>query len=187
MRTYGRRALLALIAAWAALPWPVQATSRAPAEVAADLPGWRLSGSGRMTWFTLPVYDARLWVDAGFRATTFAQHPLALELEYARSLRGELIAERSLEEMRRGGEIGAAQGQVWLASMRELFPDVTRGDRLTAVCQPGRALRIYFNARLRGEIADAQFAPRFLGIWLSPATSEPSLRLALLGERGATT
>lgn len=174
-----------MLALLAGSHWAVQASSRAPVEVAAELPGFRLLGSGRLTWFSLPVYDARLWVDTAFRAATFAQNPLALELEYARSLRGELIAERSLEEMRRSGEIGAAQGQAWLTSMRELFPDVTRGDRLTAVHRPGRPLRLHFNAKLRGEVADAEFAPRFLGIWLGTGTSEPQLRQALLGERGA--
>lgn len=177
-----RRAVLALLIG---LPWAARASSRVPAEVAAELPEARLQGSGRMTWFGWPVYEARLWVDAAFRADTYAQHRLALELEYARDLRGERIAERSLEEIRRGGEIGAGHSQAWLTSMRELFPDVTRNDRLTAVHHPGRSLRLYLNAKRRGELADADFAPRFLGIWLGSATSEPQLRRALLGEHRA--
>lgn len=176
-----RRAALALLAASA---WPAAATTSAPSEVLAELPAARLQGRARLTWFTLPIYDARLWVGAGFRAQAFEQTELALELEYARSLRGEAIAERSLEEMRRGGEIGGEMAAAWLARMRALFPDVGRGDRLSAVHRPGQALRLYFNARLRGEVADMQFGPRFLAIWLGPATSQPQLRLALIGEPG---
>ena len=34
--------------------------------------------------------------------------------------------------------------------------------------------------RTVGEVADAEFARLFFGIWLSPRTSEPQLRQALL-------
>lgn len=176
-----RRVLLALLAG---ASWPAGATVTAPSEVLASLPEARLQGRARLTWFTLPIYDARLWVGGDFRAPTFAQSELALELEYARALRGDAIAERSLEEMRRGGPIGAESASAWLGRMRALFPDVVRGDRLTAVHRPGQALRMYHNGKLRGEVADADFGPRFLAIWLGPATSEPQLRLALLGEPG---
>jgi Chalcone isomerase-like len=177
----GRRAVLALLAASVG---PAGATTSTPPEVLAELPAARLQGRARLTWFSLPIYDARLWVGVGFRAQAFERTELALELEYARSLRGEAIAERSLEEMRRGGNIGSETAATWLAHMRAMFPDVVRGDRLTAVHRPGRALRLYFNAQLRGEVADAEFGPRFLAIWLGHATSQPQLRLALIGEPG---
>jgi hypothetical protein len=47
--------------------------------------------------------------------------------------------------------------------------------------RPGEAAVFWLNGRLRGEIRDAEFARRFFGIWLSPRTSEPALRSALLG------
>ena len=178
-----RRAALALLMG---APLTLHARSPIPAEVTAELPGVRLLGSGRLTFFAMPIYVARLWVVGSFRADAFAQCPLALELEYARTLRGELIAERSLEEMRRSGHIGAEQGQAWLAAMGNMFPDVAKSDRLTALHRPGQPLRFFFNAKLRGELADAEFGPRFLAIWLAPQTSEPELRQALLGERGST-
>lgn len=34
-----------------------------------------------------------------------------------------------------------------------------------------------------GEVADPEFARLFFGIWLSPNTSEPALRQALLASR----
>ena len=42
------------------------------------------------------------------------------------------------------------------------------------------AARFVFNGRPLGEIADADFARRFFGIWLDPRTSAPELRAALL-------
>lgn len=155
-----------------------------PGEVAAELPGMRLLGSGRLTFFAMHIYDARLWVGAAFQPEAFSMFPLALELEYARNLKGELIAERSLKEMLRGADMASERAQAWLAQMNKLFPDVTKNDRLTAAHRPGQALRFFLNGQLRGEVSDPAFAPAFLGIWLAPHTSEPKLRRALLAENG---
>jgi len=180
--TVSRRTLLV---AWAGatLGWGACALAQgtAPAEVNAELPGARLQGSGRMTYFGLHIYDARLWVAEGFSADNFARLPFALELEYARPLVGKLIAERSLDEMKRGSAFGDDQGQRWLAAMVQAFADVNKGDRLTGVHRPGDAASFFLNAKPRGEVKDADFARRFFGIWLSSNTSEPKLRSALLG------
>ena len=88
---------------------------------------------------------------------------------------------RSLEEMRRVGTVPAAEGERWLAAMKQLFPDVNDGDRLTGVHRPGEAARFHLNDRFLGEVRDGAFARLFFSIWLSPKTSEPKLRAALLG------
>jgi hypothetical protein len=141
----------------------------------------RLLGRGRLTFFGLHVYDARLWVGEGFVADRWAEHPLALELEYARTLYGRLIAERSLAEMKRVGGFSEEQGERWLAAMTQTFPDVAKGDRITGVQRPAETTRFFFNAAPRGDLRDAEFTRRFFGIWLAPQTSEPKLREALLG------
>ena len=176
------------VALWvlAGAPWALQARPSVPAEVATELPGLRLLGRGRLSFWAMQIYEARLWVDGAFRADTFAQSPLALELEYERNLRGELIAQRSLQELQRLSDLPAERAQRWLATMIRLFPDVAKNDRLTAVHRPGRPLRFFFNARLRGEVAEPEFAERFLAIWLAERTSEPRLRQQLLGAPGLT-
>ncbi|MEY2890665.1 MAG: hypothetical protein RJA98_573 [Pseudomonadota bacterium] len=151
-----------------------------PPEVQRALPQAQLQGEGRLRFLGLRIYDARLWVAPGLEALAFARVPLALELIYARSLKGRLIAERSLTEMARGGPIDAAQRSAWLAAMVGLFPDVNEGDRLTGVFSPGLGAAFHVNGTALGEVRDAAFAERFLGIWLSPLTSEPALRQALL-------
>ena len=155
-----------------------------PAEVAAELPGARLQGSGRLRFLGLRVYDARLWVASATVGTdgATASLALALELEYARGLDGLKIAERSLSEMQRQGEIDPAVGQRWLAAMKQIFPDVQAGDRITGLNVPGMGARFFINGRLQGDVRDAEFARRFFGIWLSLQTSEPTLRQALLGK-----
>lgn len=175
---WSRRAMLLALGA---LPLAPRAESVVPAEVSAELPGARLQGRGRLSFLGLHVYDARLWVGEGFVAERYAEHALALEVAYARTLYGRLIAERSLTEMKRAGDIDAARGARWLAAMQRIFPDVAAGDRLTCVQRPGESAHFFFNAAPRGEVRDAKFARRFFGIWLAPQTSEPRLRDALLG------
>lgn len=158
-----------------------------PPEVLRELPTARLLGSGRLRRFLFHVYDARLWAGPGFDAARLSTEPLALELEYGRTLYGPLIAERSIEEMRRGADIAPAQQGSWLAAMQRAFPDVHEGDRMTGVQVPGVATRFFVNGKFTGEIRDAEFTRLFFGIWLSPHTSEPRLRAALLaGAQGGS-
>ena len=160
------------------------AAPTAPPEVAREWPQARLVGSGRLRFLGMRIYDARLWSPSRPGAEDWDAQPLALELQYARNLVGALIAERSLEEMRRQGPIDAARAERWLAAMKATFPDVREGDRLTGVHRvDDDAARFFHNGRLRGEWRDSDFARQFFGIWLAPATSEPALREALLGQR----
>lgn len=155
----------------------------AGAQGAPELAGLKLRGQGRFRYFGLSIYDARLWSAEPVDPARWAELPLTLELQYARSLVGREIAKRSLAEMRRQASIAEAQGQAWLQAMEAAFPDVKAGDRLSGRHEPGEAAQFFFNGQPRQRIADAQFARLFFGIWLSPQTSEPALREQLLGSR----
>jgi hypothetical protein len=171
----GAAALLSSGGAWA------QAGS-VPPEVAAEVPGARLLGKGQLRFLGLRVYDARLFVPAAAPGDDWAAAPLALELQYARSLDGAKIAERSLTEMRRQADIDNAKSARWVTAMKQVFPDVKEGDRITGFNVPGMGARFFVNGQLKGDIRDPEFARLFFGIWLSPKTSEPALRDALLGK-----
>jgi Chalcone isomerase-like len=171
-----------LLGAAAAMAVPAHSQVAAPPEIAALWPQARLQGNGRLRYFGLLVYDARLWLPAGrVGAEDWAERPLALELIYARKLVGRLIAERSIEEMRRGGPITADTAERWLAAMTRAFPDVAAGDRITGLYEPGSAARFFVNGKPSGEVLEAEFARRFIAIWLGEQTSEPRLRAGLLG------
>lgn len=179
--------LLGASALLAALPGlRAQAVAAPPPEVQAALPGARLQGSGRLRFFGLHIYDARLWVGPDYPREAparedWARQPFLLELQYARSLDGVKIAERSIEEMRRAGPLTPAQEQDWLALMSQTFPNVVDGTRLSALHRPGEALRFFVDGKLAREVRDGAFAERFFGIWLGPKTSEPAMRRQLLG------
>jgi hypothetical protein len=162
------------------LPGLSWAQNAVPPEAAADVPGAQFSGAARLRYFGFDVYDSRLWIGNGFRASAFAQTPLALELTYLRSLSGSAIAERSIKEMRREGSISPEQEARWLKSMETSFPDVKAGDRIVGVHLPGSGARFWFNGQSRPGVADAEFSRYFFGIWLSDNTSEPKLRASLL-------
>jgi len=179
-----RRTLLRLpLAAAMALSMGVRAqTARAevPPEVVLDLPQGQPQGAGRMRYLLWDVFDATLWTVAGFRGAQYFEHAFALELRYLRRLTGAALVDGSLQEMRRTGSLDASKESAWTAAMQSAFADVQPGDRITGVHRPGTGARFYFNGRLRASVDDAAFARAFFGIWLSPSTSEPRLRSALL-------
>lgn len=159
---------------------PAQTPALPPQELSADLSSPQLAGSTRLRFFGLDIYDAKLWVGPGFRAASYAQHALGLELTYLRSLSGRAIAERSIKEMRRAGTLATEVEQRWLAAMTEAFADVQSGDRLTGLHLPAVGAKFWFNGQPRATIRDPEFSRLFFGIWLSDATSEPRLRAELL-------
>ncbi len=154
-------------------------------ELQESLPQSRLVGKGRLTFFGFHVYDARLWAAPGFRAESFAGRPLALELHYFRGFDNEAVAERSITEMRRSVAISDEQATKWRMAMTKVLPDVKKGDRVMGVHKPGVGASFWMNGKALGDIPDPEFAKLFFGIWLSPATSQPALRTALLSGAGA--
>lgn len=149
-------------------------------ELQAALPVAKLAGQATLRVWGFDVYQASLWVAPGFSAAQYPLHAFALELTYLRDFTGADIARRSIREMRRQGPIEANLEARWEARMRAVFPDVNAGERITGINQPGVGAVFLSNIRPLGAIADPEFAKAFFGIWLSPQTSEPRLRSALL-------
>jgi hypothetical protein len=175
-----RRQLAVSLALFFALGPAVART--APQEVHADLPNATLGGDVRFTFLGFSVYDASLWVMPGFSAQDYDRHAFALSLTYLRDFTGEAIAKRSAAEMRRQPGVTEPQLDAWNRRMREVFPDVRKGDRLTGIHRPGEGARFHLNGQPAGAIADADFSRRFFGIWLSAQSSDARLRDALAAQ-----
>jgi hypothetical protein len=163
-----------------AAPVTARAAGDLPEVLRQVVPALRPAGAGRLRWFSLNVYDARLWVAPAFRATEFEQHSFALELHYLRAFTAADIARRSLQEMRRVTPIATEDAQDWQSMLQHLLPDVQPGDRILGLHTAGRGARFFVNGRAVGGIANPRFAAQFFGIWLAPSTSAPELRAALL-------
>jgi Chalcone isomerase-like len=152
-----------------------------PEAVVAALAQPVVLGSGRLTWFGLHIYDARLLAAAPFDVAAWFDQPLALELTYARSVSGARIAQSSHDELDRLGVGNAAQRDRWRRDMVRLFPDVARGSRLLGLYRPGTGVQFFADGVPLGSIDDPQFARGFFMIWLDARTQAPRLRADLLG------
>jgi hypothetical protein len=65
----------------------------------------------------------------------------------------------------------------------QIWPDVSPGDSITTLVERDGPTRFFFNDEPIGVVADPDFGPALLTIWLHPASRSDKLRLALLGER----
>ena len=153
------------------------ALAAAPAYVEENVSNARLAGQGPFTWFGMRIYDAELWIgEKGVQPDA----PYVLELRYARKLDGSKIAEASAEQMEKIGAGTAAQRSAWLARMKEIFPNVKEGTRISGVNLPGNGVRFYLDGKALASVPDPAFAKAFFAIWLDPNTTAKGLRSALL-------
>ena len=141
-------------------------------------------GRHRFKFWGFDVYEAVLRVGPSFEPLAHERHPMALSLTYARAFKGADIARRSVEEIERQAPIDAATRQRWADMLTALFPDVSSGDTLMGAYRPAQGVQLWRRGtawQSVGDITDLALARRFMGIWLSPATSQPAMRAALLG------
>lgn len=174
-------ALSVVLGCACAAPWvPAWAALGHPPELEAALPQHRLLGKARLSVYGFQVYDSRLWVSPAFKTENFSSQPFALELAYLRDLKSAAIADRSILEMRRTSPVDDTKAAAWREAMMRVIPNVKKGDRVMGVNRPGAGATFWVNGKLAGDVEDAEFAQLFFGIWLSPKTSQPKMRIALL-------
>jgi Chalcone isomerase-like len=135
-------------------------------------------GAVRFRKFGFHVYDANLWAAAGKWSWLT---PFALDIRYARNIKGAALAQKSVEEMERVNAGDEAKRKKWGDIMEKLFPDVKDGDRLVGVHLPGKGAHFYNHDKLLGVVSDIEFSEAFFSIWLGSNTSEQSMRKKLLG------
>lgn len=143
-----------------------------------SIPDAQIVGEARLSVLFWDVYDAQLYAPSGRWSE---QNPFVLRIRYLRKFSGKAIAERSVEEMRKQGFTDEPLLAAWYAQMQSIFPDVKKGDVLSAVFLPDQHTEFFLGNQSIGLIKGDAFIEWFSGIWLSEKTSEPQLRKALLG------
>ncbi|NJM43520.1 MAG: hypothetical protein HC858_05250 [Brachymonas sp.] len=138
-------------------------------------------GSRALVVLGFNIYDAKLWTQDDFSVADYPRKSFALELNYLRNFSGGSIAERSLKEMRKQSTISDELAKQWLDQMRQIFPDVKKGDQLVGIHRADGSSSFVLNGKPIGEVRDAQFGRLFFGIWLGQQTSEPKMRRELIG------
>jgi len=176
--------VLALAAANAsAMENPGSAQNRPDAEEARLLPAgadWQRRGSGDTRFFGMRLYRATFWTAANAADPAAAvTMPHALTLRYARDFSKDTLVDASLREMKR---LGAREDEIvrWKDDLARVFVDVKAGEVITGVHRPGQGALFLHQGRPTGEVADAEFARRFFGIWLDARSRDPELRAQLL-------
>jgi len=135
-------------------------------------------GQGTMSRLMIKAYDAVLWTDA---AKWSLNVPFALTLHYRMGFDKKDLVQRSVKEIQHASALSKKQGASYAKQLSAIFPAVKSGDEITAFFVPEKGIKFFYNNQPSGEITDLTFAKRFVGIWLAPTTTEPSLRKALLG------
>lgn len=159
------------------LPLPSWAAEKPP-ELSQSIQNMEPIGTAKMRKFLLHVYDASFWSDrAGW-----SQAPYALSITYAMNFSAQELAERTLSEMQHVSDLPRTTLMEYANRLAKLWPDIKDGDRLTALALADGSTRFFHNGRHVGTLRDPQFAPAFFGIWLSPRSSEPSMRKQLLNQ-----
>ena len=138
----------------------------------------RLVGAGRLSVLFWDIYNIQLWAPEGeYRP----DRPFALELQYLRSVDRELIAETSVKEIQKQANLQPQVLADWQMQLIQIFPDIQKGDQLIGVYNPEIPSQFFLNGTSIGVIYDADLSRHFFDIWLSEGTSEPQLRMQLLG------
>jgi hypothetical protein len=135
-------------------------------------------GSGTLRWFGLHVYDVSLFAE---ELPYSPAGTAALSISYALSIKHHRLIDTTLKEWRRLGQGTAAQHEQWRQELDGMWPDVKKGDRLTAFKRRNGPTQFYFGDRRLGEIADPEFGPAFFAIWLHEKCRYPAVRDELLG------
>ncbi|NJM32342.1 MAG: hypothetical protein HC848_05080 [Limnobacter sp.] len=171
-------AVYALLAFGGNIAWATSANP--PSEAVQAIPGLKKLGEGKLSWWGLSIYDSQLWGTATGQ-TDFKPNSYWLELQYKRSFKGSEIAKKSREEIQDQHPYSPQKLDAWQAELTRIFPEVVKGDTLSALYLPGQPMRFWHNNKPLATLADPELATAFMGIWLDPKTSDPELRAKLLG------
>lgn len=139
---------------------------------------WELVGEARLSFLFWSVYDSRLYsLDGQYQE---GQRPLRLEIQYLLDVDADDLVSRTMEEWQHQ-QLQHPRQQQWALQLASLWPDIREGDILAVELDEEGGNTFYRNGQILGGVDDAAFGAQFLAIWLSPATSQPELRLALIG------
>jgi Chalcone isomerase-like len=165
---------------------PVQTVTAIVPKLPVGIDDAQLVGAGRLKFWGFDVYDARLWAPSSFVAAEFVKHPFALDITYLRDFSQADVVQRSMQEMRDLAVVSDDKATQWEAQLRKSLPAIRKGDRLVGSYQPNEGASFTVNGKALDDIRDPELARAFFSIWLSPRTTAPALRRALLGLEAQT-
>ena len=156
---------------------PCFASAAKPPEISPMIHAASPVGSAEMNKLFIHVYDASFWSDSGAMKA-----PYALSITYDMDFsKGDLIG-RTVTELKHISNLPDDKLQQYAKQLTTIWPDISKGDRITAFTPDTKKTVFYYNGKNIGQIVDADFSAAFFGIWLSPKSSEPQMRKELLAD-----
>jgi hypothetical protein len=126
------------------------------------------------------IYTSQLLTSSGEYPLIDSKDNLLFDINYLRGIKSEDLIKRTIEQWRHLG-IAEDKYQIYIPLLKNMWPDIQKGDNLSILIHQGRST-FYFNKQYLGFIDEVEFGEIFLAIWLSENTSQPSLRNELLGK-----
>jgi hypothetical protein len=125
------------------------------------------------------LYKSELLTTSGTYPVETDKSNLLFDIDYLADISSEDLIERTIGQWQHLGVMPEIY-QRYLPTLKEIWPDIKKGDSLSLLIDEGRSL-FYFNDKYIGAINSPEFGQIFIAIWLSEKTSQPDLRRELLG------
>lgn len=140
---------------------------------------FKIVGQAKFSVLFWDIYESTLLTTSGSYPIKNQQHQLLFEINYLKDISSNELIKRTKQQWQHIG-IPANNYQAYIPELKRLWPDISKGDTLSLVIQNQHSV-FYFNQQYLGIINDPVFGQRFIDIWLAKNTSQPKLRIQLLG------
>lgn len=133
-------------------------------------------GKARFSVLFWDIYDSALFSASGKYQTN---ENFLFEITYLRDIKGEELLQRTVEQWQHIG-LDVETYQEYVSQLERLWPDIKAGDQLSLWVTASEST-FFYNQNFLGSVEGSSFGEMFTAIWLSPKTSQPKLRIKLLG------
>lgn len=183
IKLLARISILMLVIAWC-ITGLAQAAVKSPLPEVVKLQwqGFEMVGQTTLKRFGLHIYDASFWVLEDKLPDFMKSNTCALSITYARNIRAKNLLSNTKKEWNRLGLADKHPIDAWLKILKNLWPDVKKGDQLVVVTRPDGKTTFFNNQSSLGTIDDSEFGAAFLAIWLDENSRFKKNRKELLGE-----
>ena len=145
---------------------------------------WQLDlvGQTKLRRLGLHIYDASFWSEKNGPNWVDRSSVSALSITYARKIKATRLLSSTKKEWDRLGFANKYPLQTWLEKLATIWPSVEKGDQLIVVTKPNAETLFFSRSEQLGMIADPEFGPAFLAIWLDEKSRYKKNRKELLGD-----
>lgn len=137
-------------------------------------------GKARFSVLFWDIYDSKLFTSSGSYLTNFpANQTILFEIQYLRDINRDDLIDKTIDQWQYIG-IKEKEYTSYIPLLQKIWPNIKANDKLALLIE-NESSQFFYNNQFIGRINQKQFHQNFINIWLSPETSQPKLRKALLG------